>query len=135
MFSSLNNGYLFAGSCFCQFYWKDIFVGASIFGKMSRYLSPAGSGDWTVYCPSLTSFIITFSYALTRQLWEHLLNFDWLVNQTFQPIVIYRRGNFVYHHRECTSIYRPLSYPFRSPIYLHLCYNANLRTMEGAIVS
>ena len=35
--------------------------------------------------------------------------------QTFQPlIVIYRRGSFVYHHWECTSIYQSLSYPFRS---------------------
>ncbi len=33
----------------------------------------------------------------------------------FHPLlVIYRRGNFVYHHQGCTSIYRPLSYPFRS---------------------
>ena len=31
-----------------------------------------------------------------------------------QLIVIYRRDNFVYHHLKCTSIYRPLSYPFRS---------------------
>ena len=31
--------------------------------------------------------------------------------QTFQPlIVIYRRGKFVYHHWECKSFYRPLSY-------------------------
>ena len=35
--------------------------------------------------------------------------------QTFQPlIVIHKRGNFVYHHRGCALIYRPLSYPFRS---------------------
>ena len=26
-------------------------------------------------------------------------------------IIIYRRGNFVYHHRSCTIINRPLSYP------------------------
>ena len=34
--------------------------------------------------------------------------------QTLQPIVIVcRRGNFVYQNARCTSIYRPLSYPFR----------------------
>ena len=34
--------------------------------------------------------------------------------QTFQPlIVIYRMGNFVYHHWGCTSIYKSLSYPCR----------------------
>ena len=42
---------------------------------------------------------------------------DWFINfsvQTFQPlIVIYIRGNFMYHHWKCKSIYRPLSYPFR----------------------
>ena len=33
--------------------------------------------------------------------------------QTFQPrIVVYRRGNLVLYHWECTSIYRLLSYPF-----------------------
>ena len=35
--------------------------------------------------------------------------------QTFEPIIlIYRRADFVYHGCECTSIYRPLSYPLRS---------------------
>ena len=38
-----------------------------------------------------------------------------LIIQTFQPLIlIYRRGTFVYHHWGCTSIYRPLSFPFRS---------------------
>ena len=33
----------------------------------------------------------------------------------FQPlIIIYRRGNFVDYHWGYISIYRPLSYPFRS---------------------
>ena len=32
----------------------------------------------------------------------------------FIPIVIYRRGSFVCHNWRCISIYRPLSYPFRS---------------------
>ena len=41
--------------------------------------------------------------------------FNKLSFQTFQPLVIiYRRGNFVYQHLVCTSIYRTLSYPFRS---------------------
>ena len=34
--------------------------------------------------------------------------------QSFQQIIIiYARSNFVYYHRECTSIYNPLSYPLR----------------------
>ena len=33
----------------------------------------------------------------------------------FQPLIlIYRKDNFMYHHWDCTSIYWPLSYPFRS---------------------
>ena len=61
------------------------------------------------------SIIITFSYTLAYQLCGLLLNFAWLVYLTFQPpIVIFRRANFVYHQWECTWIFRPLSYPFRS---------------------
>ena len=77
------------------------------------------------------SFIITFPYSLTQQLWELELNFDWLVKEVecpkFQPlIVIYRSGNFVYHHLGCTPIYRPLSYTFRSLHYCpwkYICFN------------
>ena len=58
-----------------------------------------------------------------KQHWGILLHFlNWFIKlsgQTFQPLIlIYRRGNFVYHHWECTSIYRPLSYPFRSLVLL-----------------
>ena len=45
--------------------------------------------------------------------------------QTFQPLILlYRRGNFVYHHWRSTSIFRPLSYPFRSliPSPLYICF-------------
>ena len=44
---------------------------------------------------------------------------DWFIEicrvQTFKPtILIYRNDNIVYHHKECASIYRPLSYPLIS---------------------
>ena len=43
---------------------------------------------------------------------------DWfskLYVQTFQPLIVYTGGViFVFHHWGCMSIYRPLSYPFRS---------------------
>ena len=46
-----------------------------------------------------------------------------LIGSTFQKLtIIYKRGNFVYHYWWCTSIYRPLSYPFRS---LHKSENRN----------
>ena len=38
-----------------------------------------GRGHWTVYYTSPQSFIVKFSYSLAQQLWELLLNFDWLV--------------------------------------------------------
>ncbi len=63
--------------------------------------------------------IITLSYSLTYQLWElYQILIAWFIKlsvQTFQPqIVIYSRGNFVYHHWGCKSIYRLLFYPLRS---------------------
>ena len=49
-------------------------------------------------------------------------------------IVIYRRGNFVYHPWGCTSIYRSLSYPFRSLDFLlksNACINLNRRIVTS----
>ena len=76
----------------------------------------ASEGTMGCLFTSPKSLIIMFSY-------RWLNNFYWIVIgwfiklsvQTFQPlIVINRRDNFVYHYWECTSIYLPLSYPFRS---------------------
>ena len=53
-----------------------------------------------VYYTSPQSFIKTFSYSPAFQLWG---------------LLRYRGGNFEYYHWGCTSIYRRLSYPFRSP--------------------
>ena len=58
------------------------------------------------------------SYSLAQKLWVLYLNligwFKTITVQTFRPlIVIYRKVNFEYIDWECTSIYRPLSYPFR----------------------
>ena len=67
--------------------------------------------DLSVFYTSPQRFIITFSIRWLisfRDFWHFSL-------QTFL-IVIYRRRNFVYHHWRCTSIYRPLSYPFRSMV-------------------
>ena len=57
-------------------------------------------------------------YSLIRWLNNLGILMGWFINlrvQTFQPpIVIYRRDNFVFYHWGCKSIYRPMSYPFRS---------------------
>ena len=84
-----------------------------------------GRGHCTVYYTSPQSFMITFSFWLAEQLWGLLMNligcFIQLNVQMFQLLnVIYSRGNSLYNHWWCASIYRPLSYPFRSLDYPHL---------------
>ena len=68
-------------------------------------------GTWAIYLHWYQS------YLLAQKLWK--LTFDWLVQnirvKTFQQIIfIYRTGNLVYYHRECTPIYRLLSYSIRT---------------------
>ena len=68
-----------------------------------------GRGHWVVYYTGSQSFVIKLAY----QLWG--LWFVGLLSWMTKPlIVIYRRVNFVFHNWECTLIYRPLSFPFRS---------------------
>ena len=62
-------------------------------------------GQWAVYYTSSQSLLITFFYSLAWQSWNLI---GWFIKLSFS------RGNFVYHHLGCTSIYRPLSPPFRS---------------------
>ena len=74
-----------------------------------------GRGHCAVKYTSLQSFLIRW---LNNFGDFNLILISWLVFQlivdTFQPLlVIYIRGNFVYHHWKCTPIYRSLSYPFR----------------------
>ena len=67
---------------------------------------------------------VSLQHYLIRWL-KNLATFDFFLVPICQPIIlIYRRGNFVYHHLGCTSIYRPLSYPTRSltNISLHVVY-------------
>ncbi len=82
-------------------------------------LNREGEGHWVVYYTSPQRFIITFSYSLPQQLWELLLNFFWMVHLTKCPNVLTtninpQKGYFCAYHWGYTSIYRPLSYPFRS---------------------
>ena len=74
-------------------------------------------GHWAVYYTSpQQSFIITFSYLLALKLWGLRFSFHWYASLSLM-IVIYRIENFVhYHYWGCTSIYRPLSYFYRSLI-------------------
>ncbi len=63
-------------------------------------------------------FYFNFFLFIASKILVLLLYFDWLVHSFECPnvstiIVIYRRGNLVYHYWECTPIYRSLSYPFR----------------------
>ena len=72
-----------------------------------------------VYYTSPQSFKISFLFVDLKTLGTfNKFLIGWFIKLsvlTFQPLIeIYRRGNFVYHHSGYTSIYRPLSYPFRS---------------------
>ena len=49
-----------------------------IFSFLEIFKRQKYSLHWTVYYSSLKSFIITFSSSLAQQLWELLLNFEWL---------------------------------------------------------
>ena len=73
-------------------------------------------GQWDVYYNSLKSFIITFLIRWLNNLQWILIG--WFIKfsvPTFQALIlITRRGNLLYHDWGCTSIYRPLTYPFRS---------------------
>ena len=93
------------------FYMRSISIGASFHRER---------GQWAVYYSSPQSFII-ISYSLPQQLWGlWWILIGWAITLSFQPLVLfYRKGNFVYHWG-WTSIYRSLSYPFRSLIFLVL---------------
>ena len=73
---------------------------------------------WAVYYTSpkvLLSFLIRWRNNFGNFYWILIGWFIKLSFQTFQPLIlIYRRVNFVYPYWGWTSIYRLLSYPFRS---------------------
>ena len=97
------------------------------------YYTQRDRGIWAIYYTSPQSFIIRFITTLGTSIiicpyspispgiivQKEIVNFDWLVIQLEcshdqQLILMNRMRNFVYLHWGCTSIYRPLSYPFRS---------------------
>ena len=82
----------------------------------SVWKSQRNRGKSAVFYTSPQSFLITFSYWLNNFRDFSKILIGWFIKlnvQTFQSQnLIYRMGNFVYSHWECTSIYRPLSYPF-----------------------
>ena len=73
---------------------------------LSSYHSINAGREGTLGC-YLQCFMMTFSHSLAVHLWGLLL-----VHWVECPNVT--STNFVYHHWEFTSIYRPLCHPFRS---------------------
>ena len=65
-----------------------------------------GRGHWAVY------------YTSPKKIYNNCLMISCFIKlsvRTFQPLIlIQRRGNFVYNNWGCTSMYQPISYPFRS---------------------
>ena len=96
--------FIFFATCWCYHPCLVFFLEATDDIQMTNQ---GGRGHWAVYYTSPQTFILLFSYSLAQQIWGLLLNFDWFVD--WPLVVIYRWGNFVYHHLGCTSIY-----PFRS---------------------
>ena len=61
-----------------------------------------------------------------------IIEFGWF--KPFQQLIVFFcRGNFVEHHWECTPLYRPLSYSFRSLIFS--AYLPTLVPTQNSILS
>ena len=75
-------------------------------------------GDNGLFITQVTKVLYRFNVSWLKTFGTSM-NFDWLVyfiecTNDSTAIEIYKRGNFVYHYLWWTSIYRPLSNPFRS---------------------
>ena len=111
-----------------KFKRNTIYASCGFFSKVNKMVNKisqvlhtlntqGGRGKWADYNTYPQSFNVFLSVGF--KLWGLLFNLiGWFVKlsvQTFQPqIFIYKRDNFVYHYWRCTSIFRPLSYPYRS---------------------
>ena len=83
---------------------------------------------WTVNYTGTQSYKTTLnSYSLVLRLWILIGWFKISVQAFQQMILIFINGNFVFHHWECTMIYRPLSYPLRSL----MCQSEPLKKCAG----
>ena len=72
-------------------------------------------GCFFTLVPKVLHFLIYWLNIFGNFYWILIGWFIKLSGQMFWTLIlIYRRGNFVYYHWGWTSIYRPLSYPFRS---------------------
>ena len=81
---------------------------------MGHFNNQGGREHWAVYYTRLQSFIITCSYSLAQQLGS-LIKFISCFMKLNVLAFPQRICNFVYHNWGCTSIYQPLSHPFRYP--------------------
>ena len=107
-------------------YWKEIIVPLTYpcflqakLCPVRHYANPREGGDIWLLVHWSPSFINTFSYSLAFNFryFNYILIFWFkkLIVQTLLPLIlIYRKSISIYHHCRCTSIYQPLSYPFRS---------------------
>ena len=94
-------------------------------------------GENELYAVDPQSLIISFLIRWFKNFWELFLFFyfwfsvKWLSVQTSQrPIVIHRRGKFVYHYWRCKLNYLSLSSLFRFLLILLYTYNF-VRDLKG----
>ena len=85
------------------------------------YHSQGKRGQWTLKKTGTQSFLIKSSF-IDLWIWVVLLIligwFNLAVAEISSIILIYRSNNLDYHNLGCLSIYRPLSYPWRTLIIL-----------------
>ena len=82
------------------------------------YRERADNGLFVTLVPKVNdvSFSLSYNFGDFIEFW--LVSIELSV-QTFQTLILTnRRGNFVYYHWGCTSIFRSLPYLFRSLILL-----------------
>ena len=95
-----------------------------------------GRGHWALYYTSPQSLIITFSIRQLNNLEDYYsILIGWFIQfsvKKFQPlIVIYRMGNFVYHHLGCTSILSAIVLSLQIPgMYVHVSVTQKTCTLS-----
>ena len=95
-----------------DYYWRPLLL------MLIAHVSQGGRGHLTVYYTSPQSFIITFPNSRISQL-QNFGGFYWILISRLLKLRVqtFKTNNcnlHLYNHWGCTSIYRPLSYPFKS---------------------
>ena len=98
-----------------------------------------GWGHWAVYYTGSLKFYINILLFVGSTTLGTKVNFHWLDHSAECSNVLttncnLQKANFVYNQCECSWIYRPLSYPFRSLAGINpYTYNSHKNTQKHTI--